>query len=304
MIAFKTNKPHGYGRLKVSKNKIISVIEELNTTRKEKEINLCNSGVILCSSKLLFQNIHKIDNKNIKKEKYLPDIFSIFNKINKSFTFIICLEEEMLGINKISDLLILDKIFQDKLKDKLISAGVIIYQPNTIRLSHDTVIKKGSIIEPFVVIKNGVKIKENVIIKSHTILEGCVIDTNSSVGPSARIRPNTSIGKSVKIGNFVEIKNSNIGHKTSISHLSYVGDTKIGQNVNIGAGTITCNYNGKKKNKTFIADNVFVGSNCSLVAPIRIGKNSTIGAGSVITKNIPENCLAIERSMIKIHKKK
>ena len=303
MIAFKAKNPHGYGRVKIQNNFVTSVVEELSASESERKINLCNSGVMLCSSKLLFNNIGKISNNNIKKEKYLPDIFSIFNNIDLNFSYVLGSEDEMLGINTIQDLIDLEKIFQKKIKDKIIKGGVILQKPESIHLSYDTVIKKGSNIEPFVFIKAGVSIKNNVNIKSHSILESCTINSFSSIGPSARIRPYTKIGKNVKIGNFVEVKNSIIGDSTSISHLSYIGDSKIGKNINIGAGTITCNYDGLRKNKTIINDNVFVGSNCSLVAPITIGKNSTIGAGSVITKNIPNNHLALERSEIQILRK-
>jgi bifunctional UDP-N-acetylglucosamine pyrophosphorylase/glucosamine-1-phosphate N-acetyltransferase len=212
-------------------------------------------------------------------------------------------KSETLGINKIKDLIELDQIFQSLLKEKLINSGVIIQNPDSVRVSFDTKIKKGSIIESFVQINPSVKIFDNVFIKSHTVLEGCIVGENSIIGPSARIRPKTKIGKSVKIGNYVEIKNSEIGNNCSISHLSYIGDSKLGNNVNIGAGTITCNYDGKKKNITVIKNNVFVGSNSSLVAPITIGKNSTIGAGSVITRNIPSNHLAVERSNIRVLRK-
>ena len=239
----------------------------------------------------------------LKKEKFLPDIFNIFYFNNIGFSYVICPEEEMLGINTINDFIRLDNIYQKKLADKIISNGVIIKQPNTVRLSFDSRIQKGVIIEPFVHIKKGVLIKKNALILSHSILEGCVIDVNSKIGPSARIRPGSKIGQNVKIGNYVEIKNSIIGNDTSISHLSYIGDSILGKNINIGAGTITCNYDGKKKSQTIIKDNVFIGSNCSLIAPIKIGHNSTIGAGSVVSKDIPSNHLALERAEIKNIKK-
>jgi len=304
MLAFNTNNPYGYGRVKTKGNFVTSVIEELNLNLEEKKINLCNSGVMLCNSNLLFSHINKISSMNLKKEKHLPDIFFIFNNIKKSFSYVLGEEEEMLGVNTIENLIYLDKIFQKKLKNNLIKEGVIIQQPDNTRVSYDTKIKKGSIIEPFVTIKKGVFINKDVIIKSHTILEQCIINKNTNIGPFARIRPNTKIGQNVKIGNYVEVKNSTIGNNTSISHLSYIGDGNLGKNINIGAGTITCNYDGKNKHKTIIKDNVFVGSNCSLVAPIIIGKNSIIGAGSVITKNIPSNHLAIERAEIKILRKR
>ena len=304
MIAFKTNNPYGYGRVKVIDNKVLSVVEEINTTLTEKKILLCNSGVMLCNTKLLFSNINKISDKNLKKEKYLPDIFQIFNDLEKSFSYIICSQEETLGINTIDDLILVDKILQKKLKANIIKNGVILQQPETIRLCVDTKIKKGSIIEPFVTFKPRVLINENVLIKSYSVIEECSIGENSSIGPSARIRPKSKIGKNTKIGNFVEIKNSVIGNKNSISHLSYIGDSHLGNNVNVGAGTITCNYDGKKKNKTIIKDQVFVGSNSSLVAPITIGRKATIGAGSVVTRNIPANYLALERSDLKILRKR
>lgn len=303
MIAFKSNLPFGYGRVKIKNKFIESIVEETNATESERKINLCNSGVMICNSKLLFQHVAKISNRNIKKEKFLPDIFNIFYFNNIGFSYVICPEEEMLGINTINDFIRLDNIYQKKLADKIISNGVIIKQPNTVRLSFDSRIQKGVIIEPFVHIKKGVLIKKNALILSHSILEGCVIDVNSKIGPSARIRPGSKIGQNVKIGNYVEIKNSIIGNDTSISHLSYIGDSILGKNINIGAGTITCNYDGKKKSQTIIKDNVFIGSNCSLIAPIKIGHNSTIGAGSVVSKDIPSNHLALERAEIKILRK-
>ena len=300
MIAFKTKNPFGYGRLLNEGACVSGVIEELNETKKQKKINLCNSGVMLCNSNLLFSNISKITNKNKKKEKYLPDIFNIFHKLNKSFSYVLGREEEMLGINSLKDLIRIDEIYQNYLRDKVIRKGVILIKPDSIRLSYDTKIKSGVIIEPYVIFKKDVRIEKDVMIKSHCVLESCKINLKSIIGPSARIRPQTIVGKNAKIGNFVEIKNSKIGNNTSVSHLSYIGDSSIGNNVNIGAGTITCNYDGRKKNKTIIESNVFIGSNCSLIAPLRIGSNSIIGAGSVINKNIPKNHLAVERSKIKI----
>ena len=304
MLAFKSENPSGYGRVITDGKYVTNVIEELNATKIQKKIQLCNSGVMLCNSNLLFTNLSKISDRNIKKEKFLPDIFNIFNKIKKNFNYVLGSEEEMLGVNTIKDLIKIDQIYQKNLKNKSLENGVILYQPDSIHLSYDTKIKKGVIVEPYVVFKQGVTIEANVLIKSHSILENCIINSHSVIGPSARIRPKTQIGNYVKIGNYVEIKNSIIGKNTSIQHLSYIGDSYIGNNVNIGAGTITCNYDGKKKNKTVIENNVFVGSNCSLVAPLKIGANSTIGAGSVITNNIPKNHLALERSEVRILRKK
>ncbi len=303
MLAFNAKNPFGYGRVETNGKKVIRVTEELRATKKIKKITLCNSGIMLCSYNFLFTNIKKISNKNIKKEKYLTDLFEIAYQKNKSFGFSLCSEEELQGINTRQELINVDELMQKELKKKIVAKGVTILQPNTVRLSNDTRIGKDSVLEPFVVIKRGVTLGKNVIIKSHTVIENCKIGDNSSIGPFARIEPHSIIGKRVKIGNFVEIKNSTIGDSTSIKHLSYIGDSKLGKHVNIGAGTITCNYDGKNKNKTIIKDNVFVGSNVSLIAPLTIKENSTIGAGSVITKNIPSKSLAIERSPLKIVKK-
>ena len=185
---------------------------------------------------------------------------------------------------------------QNRLRNKFISLGVNMIDPETIFFSKDTKIRKNVTIEPYVVIGLKVKIGNNVIIKSFSHLEECKIENKVEVGPYARIRPHTILKEASKIGNFVEVKKSIIGKNSKINHLSYVGDSQVGKSVNIGAGTITCNYDGIKKNKTKIKDNVFIGSNTSLVAPVTINKKSVIGAGSVITRNVKKNSLALTRS--------
>ena len=196
---------------------------------------------------------------------------------------------------------------QNKLRNKFLNAGVKMIGAETIFFSNDTKIGKAVTIEPYVVIGSKVKIGNNVVIKSFSHLESCEIENKVEIGPYARIRPGTILKEGSKVGNFVEIKKSTVGNKSKINHLSYVGDSNIGKMVNIGAGTITCNYDGVKKNKTRIADNVFVGSNSSLVAPVKLEKNSSIGAGSVITKNVKKNSLGLTRSPqieVKKYKKK
>jgi len=199
------------------------------------------------------------------------------------------------------------RINQEKLRNKALINGVNLLAPETIFLSTDTSFGKNVTLEPYVVIGANVKIGNNVLIKSFSHIEGAKIENNVMVGPYARIRPGTFLKSGSKIGNFVETKNSEIGVNSKVNHLSYIGDTEIGKNSNIGAGTITCNYDGYKKNKTQISDNVFVGSNTSLVAPVKINKNSIIGASSVITKNVKKNTLALTRSAqieIKDYKRK
>ncbi len=191
---------------------------------------------------------------------------------------------------------------QKKLRTLAKKAGVRFVDIETVYLSKDTKFGKNVIIEPYVVIGLNVTIGNNVIIKSFSHIEKAIIKNNIEIGPFARIRPDSTIDDNSKIGNFVEVKKSYIGKNSKINHLSYVGDTKIGEKVNLGAGTITCNYDGKKKSKTIIEDNVFVGSNTSLVAPIKIGSNSIIGAGSAITKNVGSNKLSLTRANQKIFK--
>ena len=182
------------------------------------------------------------------------------------------------------------------LRNKFLKSGVKMVGPETIFFSNDTQIGKNVIIEPYVVIGSKVKIGNNVVIKSFSHLESCQIENKVEIGPYARIRPNTILKEGSKVGNFVEVKKSVIGKKSKINHLTYIGDSKIGKSVNVGAGTITCNYDGKKKHVTNIKDKVFIGSNSSLVAPITLGEGSTIGAGSVITRNVKRKSLALTRS--------
>ena len=196
---------------------------------------------------------------------------------------------------------------QNKLRNKFLNAGVKMIGAETIFFSNDTKIGKAVTIEPYVVIGSKVKIGNNVVIKSFSHLESCKIENKVEIGPYARIRPGTILKEGSKVGNFVEIKKSTVGNKSKINHLSYVGDSDIGKMVNIGAGTITCNYDGVKKSKTIIKDKVFIGSNSSLVAPVKIDKESIVGAGSVITKNVKKKSLALTRSVqveIKNYKRK
>ena len=301
MIAFKSLKPHGYGRVILEKNKVVEVVEEIHTSKSEKLIELCNSGIMLVNKSIFFKLIKQIKFRKIKKERYLTDIFEIYFKKKIPFTFIQAEEEEMSGINTLLDFNKVDKILQKRLVRKFLNNGVLIKKPETCYFSYDTKIQSKVIIEPNVTIRNKVSIKSGSIIKNFSDLEGILVKENCSIGPHARLRPNSTIGKNCKIGNYVEIKSSIIGNDTNISHLSYIGDSKVGSQVNIGAGCITCNYDGVKNNKTFIGNKAFIGSNSSLVAPVKIGNNVRIGAGSVINKDIPRNKLAVRRSKLKIY---
>ena len=212
----------------------------------------------------------------------------------------------MTSINK-KKMAILEKYNQEKLRNQAMKLGVILKSPETVFLSHDTKFGKNVTIHQYVVIGKKVKIASNVEILPFTHIENAIIESNVNVGPFSRIRPGSYLSKGSRVGNFVEIKKSKVGKNSKINHLSYVGDTSIGKNVNIGAGTITCNYDGKKKNKTKISDGAFIGSNTALIAPITIGKKAVVGAGSSLTKNVKNKSLALTRSKqveIKNYKRK
>ena len=189
-----------------------------------------------------------------------------------------------------------EKMNQEKFREKIMSQGVTLIAPETVYLSKDTKFGNNVVINPYVVIGKNVKIGNNVQILSFTHIEEATLESNVMVGPFSRIRPGSFLSKGSKIGNFVEVKKSKIGKNSKVNHLSYIGDTAIGKDVNIGAGTITCNYDGKKKNKTIISDGVFIGSNSALIAPIKIGKKSVVGAGSTLTKNVKDKSLALTRA--------
>ena len=299
---FETNKPQGYGRVSIENKSIKKIVEEQNASAEEKKITLCNSGIFCANSKMLFNALKKVK-KNIKSKEYLlTDIFSNYYEKKIPFRYLLVEEEEVLGVNDRKQLASVEHIFQNKIREKIMENGVTLVHPETIFFSHDTSIAKDVKIGPNNYFGTGVIIKSNVVISNNCSIEETKIGNKSLLGPFCRLRGGNKIGNNVKIGNFVEIKKSTIENNVKLNHLTYVGDAKIGKNTNIGAGTITCNYDGKSKNNTVIGDNVFIGSNCSLVAPITIKKGSFIAAGSTITKNLEENDFGIGRAKQKTFK--
>jgi len=296
-LGFETQTPNAYGRLVVSPEdgELLEIIEAKDATEEQLKITLCNSGVILSKAGKLPFLLAEIDNKNAKNEYYLTDIVKIGRKHQQKTYIGLCDPNEVLGVNSRAELAHIEMIYQTQKRLEMMHAGVTLQLPQTIYFSHDTKIGNDTTIEPHVYFGTGVEVDKNVHIKASSYLEGCYIDQHAIIGPFARIRPQTSLGQGVKVGNFVEVKKAVVENNAKINHLSYVGDATIGANVNIGAGTITCNYDGVQKHRTVVADNAFIGSNTAIVAPVTIGKNTTIGAGSVITKDIPENNLAIAR---------
>ena len=241
MILFKSSKPKGYGRIILNNKKIMNVVEEINTTESEKLIELCNSGIMMVNKDIFYKKIKLIKVNKRKKEKFLTDIFNIYFNHNIPYVFSLSTEEEMSGVNNLFDFNKVYNLLQNRLVNNFLSQGVLILKPETSYFSYDTKIEKKVIVEPNVNIRKNVSIKSGTVIKSFSDLEGVIVKENCSIGPHARIRPNSKIEKNCKIGNYVEVKNSIVGHNTSISHLAYVGDSKVGNQVNIGAGCITCN---------------------------------------------------------------
>lgn len=304
--------PRGYGRV-IRDGKSVSIIEEKNLTEDQKFITLVNAGIYLASKSFLNQNMDKIQIDAKKGEYYFTDLAEIASKQNKKVTTIPVAYDDIRGINTMEELWAVEQIKRSQIIKYWMNNGVRFQLAQNIHLDWnvkigagsfigtgvhligDTVIGKNSNINAFSIVESS-EVGNNSSIHSHTVVQNSKIGDNSHVGPFARLRNNVLLGNNVNIGNFVELKNSTIGDNTSAKHLTYLGDSIIGQNVNIGAGTITCNYDGMKKHTTTIKDNVFIGSNNTLVAPVKIEKNAYTAAGSTITKDLPENSLGIART--------
>jgi len=294
-LGFHTETPHGYGRMITVDDYLIDVVEEKSATPAQKAINLCNSGIMLVDSNILKELLPRISNDNTAKEYYLTDIIKMANQAGYSCGYTIADEMEVMGVNSQHQLSEVNFIVQTRLRQKFMNEGVMMQDPHSVFLSKDTVIGRGAVIEPFVWIGTGVTIGSNCVIKAYSYIEGATIDADCTVGPFARIRPGTHMEEGSHIGNFVEVKNSQLASGVKASHLSYIGDAEIGQNSNIGAGTIFCNYDGAKKHRTKVGKQVFIGSNSAIVAPCTIADHALVAAGSVISKDIAEDEMAIAR---------
>jgi bifunctional UDP-N-acetylglucosamine pyrophosphorylase/glucosamine-1-phosphate N-acetyltransferase len=296
VLGFHCYEDNKYGHLVIDKNQLIRIVEFKDATAEEKAITLCNSGVIAVNGSQLKNLLAKINNKNASGEFYLTDIVGVARKQGLSCGFIHTDENEVMGVNSRVELAKAEKIKQKEIRKHLMESGVTMPNPKSVYFSFDTKISNDVIIHPNVVFGTGVEIASDVEIKSFCYIEGAKIASGAVVGPFARLRPETILEANTKIGNFVEVKKSTIKKGAKVNHLSFVGNAEIGEEANIGAGTITCNYDGYKKSKTKIGKNVFVGSNTALVAPVEIGDNAVIGAGSVIVNNVKKDDLAIARS--------
>ena len=299
VLGFETPDPGRYGRLLVTNNQLLKIVEALDANDEEQKITLCNGGVMIVKADKLKENLSLLKNNNAKKEYILSDLIEIINNNGGRSLFLECDHEETIGIDSKKGLSKAEKIYQNKLRDSFMESGTTILDPETVFFSHDTKIGKDVEIGANIVFGEKVSIKDNVTIKSFCSIENSIIHDGSSIGPFARLRNNVDIGKDSKIGNFVELKNSRLEQEVKVSHLSYIGDAEIDESVNIGAGTITCNYDGVKKHKTTIGKRAFIGSNSSLIAPINIGDDANVAAGSSISKNVDSNSLAITRAPIR-----
>ena len=296
VLGFRAQDPTGYGRLVVEGGQLVAIREQADASEAERKIDLCNAGVMAFAGDTALAVIEAIGNRNSKGEYYLTDAVEVVRGLGLTATVIETDEDEVRGINTKTQLAEAEASMQARLRKAALDAGVTIVAPETVHLSADTVFGKDVMIEQYVVIGPGVSIADGAVIHAFSHLVQAEIGKNASVGPYARLRPGTSLGEGARIGNFVETKAARLEAGVKVNHLTYIGDSEIGAGANIGAGTITCNYDGFNKAKTVIGAGAFVGSNSSLVAPVRIGKGAYIGSGSVITRDVPDDALAVERN--------
>jgi len=296
VLGFHAADPAGYGRLLMEGKRLVAIREHADASAEERKITLCNGGVMAFDGRIALKILDRIGNANSKGEYYLVDAVAIVRDMGLEAVVIETSENEVRGINTRAQLAEAEAVMQARLRKAAMDAGVTLIAPETVYLAADTTFGKDVTIEPFVVIGPGVSIADGAVIHSFSHIVQASIGKNASVGPYARLRPGTSLGDGGRIGNFVETKAAILEAGVKVNHLSYIGDAEIGANSNIGAGTITCNYDGFSKHKTTIGKGAFVGTNSSLVAPVKIGAGAYIGSGSVITRDVPDDAMAVERS--------
>ena len=323
LLTYKKEDPSGYGRIvRGPKQNIVKIIEHKDAASKEREIKEVNSGILAVKTTTLQKLLPSIKNNNAAKEYYLTDLIEIANKQSITVRATLCEEHEVGGANSRQELHDLERSYQKRLAENLLVKDVLVADTSRMDIRGNTQIGKGSFIDINNVFEGQNKIgknvhigpnchiinstiKDNTVVYSNTVIEGCEVGANCKLGPFSRIRGGSELTDGSELGNFVEANRSKIGKGSKAKHLTYLGDARLGQKVNVGAGTITCNYDGKNKHKTIIEDGTFIGSNSSLVAPLTIGKESYTGAGSVITKNVPKGKLAVGRGkQVNLNKKK
>ncbi len=288
--------PAAYGRLVCDDaGNLQRIVEFKEANAEERAINLCNSGVMAVDAKDLFRYLSEIKNDNAKGEYYLTDVVELAVKEGKTCAVVEASEESLLGVNDRVDLAAAENAYQIRARNHIMRSGVTMQAPETVTFCHDTEIHKDVIIEPNVCFGPSVEVESGARIRAFSHLEGTHVSKDAIIGPYARLRPGANIGEGARIGNFVEVKNADLEEGAKVNHLSYVGDAHVGAYANIGAGTITCNYDGFQKYRTTIGDHAFIGSNSALVAPVEVGDGAIVGAGSTITEDVEADALAMTR---------
>lgn len=296
VIGFHTDRPTGYGRLLVKGGELIAIREEKDATDAERTVTWCNSGLMAINGRRALEFLDRIGNNNAKGEYYLTDLVEIVRSLGGRAVAVDAPETELTGCNNRAELAFIERLWQERRRHEMMLSGVTMIAPETVFLAYDTVIGQDAVIEPNVVFGPGAVIDGGAVIHSFSHIEGAHVSAGAAVGPFARLRPGADLSGGAKVGNFCEVKNGKIGVGAKVNHLTYIGDATVGANSNIGAGAITCNYDGVNKHETHIGENSFIGSNSSLVAPVRIGDNAYVASGSVITEDVPADALAFGRA--------
>ena len=296
VLGFEAADPGRYGRLVMEGDRLDRIVEAKDATPEELAIGLCNSGLMAADAATLMDLLAEVGNDNASGEYYLTDVPAIAATKGLTATAVTCDESETLGINTRAELAGAEALFQQRKRAEVLEGGVTMTAPDTVYFAHDTWIGRDVMIEPHVVFGPGVTVENGATIRAFSHLEGCHLGARVTVGPYARLRPGAELGNDARIGNFVEVKAAEIGEGAKVNHLSYIGDADIGECSNIGAGTITCNYDGVFKHRTTIGRDVFVGSNTMLVAPVSVGDGAMTGSGSVITSDVPAGDLGLARA--------
>ncbi|MEM9331387.1 MAG: bifunctional UDP-N-acetylglucosamine diphosphorylase/glucosamine-1-phosphate N-acetyltransferase GlmU [Pseudomonadota bacterium] len=295
VLGFHADDPTGYGRLLQKDGKLRAIREERDASDVERQIKFCNGGIMGLSGEHALQLLDSIKNDNSKGEYYLTDIVEVANANDLPVKAIEAEETEVMGVNTREGLADVEAIWQQNTRRRMMEAGVSLQAPQTVFFHADTVVESDVNVEPNVVFGSGVVVRKGAKIRAFSHLEGATVGAGAEVGPFARLRPGTDLAENTKVGNFVEVKNAVLASGAKINHLTYVGDAEIGERANIGAGTITCNYDGANKHKTIIGAETFIGSNSALVAPVTIGDGAYVASGSVIVEDVPAQDLAIAR---------
>ncbi len=296
VLGFEAADPGRYGRLVVEDGELARIVEWKDATDEERSITFCNSGVICADAEQIFELVEGVGNDNAAGEYYLPDIVAVARARGLRCATVACEEAETMGVNTRSELACAEAVFQSRRRAAALTEGVTLLAPETVYFAHDTNISRDTVIEQNVVFGPQVRIETGARIRAFSHLEGAHVETGAVVGPYARLRPGTEIGRDARIGNFVEVKSAAIGAGAKVNHLTYIGDASIGERANIGAGTVTCNYDGVFKHRTEIGAEAFIGSSTMLVAPVRIGDGALTGSGSVITQDVAAGSLALGRA--------